>query len=456
MRIEHVIFSNLIQNEEYARQVIPHLRKDYFHDYTDEKIYVLIDNYIEKYNSLPSKEALKIDLSNLGGLDDDQYKGAELLIDNLSSITKQEIDWLVDETEKFCKDKAVYNALRASIGIIDDDDSVLNRGAIPALLTEALSISFNSSIGHSYTEDADERYEFYHRKEERIPFDLDYLNRITKGGLPKKTLTILLGGIGAGKSLCMCHMAAANLMMGYNVLYITMELAEERVAERIDANLMNVTLDELYELPRDVYKKKIDRIKEKTAGNLVVKEYPTSGAGSGNFRHLLNELRLKKNFKPDIIYIDYINICTSSRLKNSGNVGSYTYIKAIAEEIRGLAVEFNLPIVSATQVNREGLNSSDLDLTNTSESIGLPASADIMLAIIATDEMLELNQYMIKQLKNRFSDIGRMTFFVIGVDKSKMRLYNTEQSSQIDKENEIHKQNNSTVDDLKSKFSQFK
>lgn len=450
MSIEQVIFSNLVYNEEYSRKILPHLKQEYFEDPADEVVFTLIDNYIQLYNSLPSKEALLIDLSNKHGVTDQQFNRAKECIESLEKTEKKEDDWLVNQTEKFCQDKSIYNAIRESIKIIDDKDGPLSREAIPKILQDALSVTFNSSIGHSYTEDADQRYEFYHKREERIPFDIDYLNRITKGGLPKKTLTILMGGIGAGKSLCMCHMASANLSMGKNVLYITMELAEERIAERIDANLMNITLDELSEIPKDSFQKKIERIKSKTTGKLIIKEYPTSGAGSANFRHLLNELRIKKNFIPDIIYIDYLNICASSRLKNNPNVNSYSYVKAIAEEIRGLSIEFNLPIVTATQVNRSGLNSSDIDMTNTSESIGAPASADIMLAIIATEELLELNQYMFKQLKNRFSDITKPSSFVVGVDKSKMRLYDVESSAQS------NSNSNNDKSDLKSKFAEFK
>ena len=430
MRLEEVIFSNIIHDEEYARKVIPHLKDEYFHDYVDCKIFQLIDHYINKYNRVPSKDALLIDLENLVGLNEESFKNAKIRISSLTKTSNNDKDWILDQTEKFCQDKALYNSIRESIKILEDKSGDASKGSIPGLLQNALGVSFDTNIGHSYTEDFESRYDFYHKVEEKIPFDLDYLNKITKGGLPRKTLTILMGGIGAGKSLVMCHMASANVLMGKNVLYITMELAEERIAERIDANLMNVTIDELYELPRDVFNKKMDRIKDKTIGKMIVKEYPTSGAGSANFRHLLNELRIKKNFVPDIIYLDYLNICLSSRFKNNANVNSYSYVKAIAEEIRGLAVEFNVPIVTATQLNREGLTSSDVDLTNTSESIGAPASADIMWAIIATEELLEMNQYMIKQLKNRFSDIERLKKFVIGVDKSKMRLYNVEDSAQ--------------------------
>lgn len=437
MNLEELILSNLLDNESYTRKVIPHLKDEYFHDIIDNKIFNLIDAYIQKYNRIPSKEALEIDLSNAIGLSEDQYSKAVDKLKSLHKVSNKDEIWLVDQTEKFCQDKAIINSIREAIKILDDKDNSLSKNAIPGLLQDALSISFETNIGHSYIDDVDSRYEFYHKKEERIPFDIDLLNKVTKGGLPRKTLTILMGGIGAGKSLVMCHMASANIIQGNNVLYITMELAEERVAERIDANLMNVTIDELYELPKDTFIKKMEKIKAKTTGKLIVKEYPTSGAGSANFRYLLNELRIKKNFIPDIIYIDYLNICCSSRFKNNSNVNSYSYVKAISEEIRGLAVEFNVPIVTATQINREGLNSSDVDMTNTSESIGAPASADIMWAIIATEELLALNQYMFKQLKNRFYDIDRMKRFVVGVDKGKMRIYNVENIAQDNISNDV-------------------
>lgn len=456
MRIEDVIFSNLLYNEDYTRAVVPHLKTEYFHDLVDSKIYNLIDNYIQTYNRVPSKEALVIDLQNAIGLTEDQFSLAKKKIESISAIAKNDKQWTIDQTEKFCQDRAIHNALRESIKILDNKAESMAKGNIPSLLQDALGVSFDSNIGHSYTDDGEGRYEFYHRVEERIPFDIDMFNKVTKGGLPRKTLTILMGGIGAGKSLCMCHMASANLMAGQNVLYITMELAEERVAERIDANLMNVTIDDLYELPRDVFHKKLNRVKEKTTGKLIIKEYPTSGAGSANFRHLINELRIKKNFVPDVIYLDYMNICASSRFKNNSNVNSYTYVKAIAEEIRGLAVEFNVAVVTATQLNREGLNSSDIDMTNTSESIGAPASADIMWAIIATEELLELGQYMVKQLKNRFSDIEKNKRFVVGVDKSKMRLYNVEETAQKDLVNDSVVFDNTPAGKPDIDFSTFK
>jgi hypothetical protein len=345
-------------------------------------------------------------------------------------IDATEIKWLLDSTEKFCQDKAIYNAIMASIKILDDKSGSSSTGAIPTLLSDALGVSFDVSIGHDYFANADDRFDFYHRKEEHIPFDLDFLNKITKGGLVRKTLNIALAGTGVGKSLFMCHCASFNLTQGKNVLYITMEMAEEKIAERIDANLLNVTIDELTSLTKDAYDKKISRVKEKTVGKLIVKEYPTASAGSAHFRHLINELRIKRNFVPDIVYIDYLNICSSSRIKSGSNVNSYTYIKAIAEELRGLAVEFNVPVVSATQTTRGGYGNSDVELTDTSESFGLPATADLMFALISTEELEDLNQLMIKQLKNRYNDPTIHRRFVVGIDRAKMRLYNAEDSAQ--------------------------
>lgn len=433
MRIENVIFGNLINNEEYARKVIPFLKSEYFNDQVDRTVFDLITEYVDKYNSFPTTAALDIDLNEKSGLSEEQFKKAREVISGLEKSEEREIDWLVDSTEKFCKDKALYNALMQSIQIVDSSkkDSI-SVGAIPKILQDALSVSFDNSIGHDFLDDADARYEFYHRKEVRIPFDLDFFNKITQGGLPRKTLNIALAGTGVGKSLFMCHSAAQNLMSGLNVLYVTMEMAEERIAERIDANLLGVTLDELKDLPQAVYYKLIGRVRERAKGKLIVKEYPTASAGSANFRHLLNELSLKKNFVPDIIYIDYLNICASSRIKAGANVNSYTYIKAIAEELRGLAVEFNVPIVSATQTTRSGYSNSDVGLEDTSESFGLPATADFMFALVTSDELRQLSQIMVKQLKNRYGDPAIHKRFVIGVDYSKMRLYNVEASAQED------------------------
>ena len=431
MVIEDLIFSNLIFNEGYGRKVIPFLVKDYFVNKIDREIFVTIKDYIDRFNTFPNQAALLIELENIHKFSQDEYSLAK---EKVNAFAKQNHDeqWLVNQTEKFCKDRAIFNAISNSIKILDDKTGQQNPNVIPSLLEQALSVSFDTQIGHDFLDDFEKRYEFYHKKEERIPFDIEFLNKISKGGLPRKTLNVALAGTGVGKSLFMCHCAAANLVQGKNVLYVTMEMAEERIAERIDANLMNVALDELTLLPRDAFEKKLQRVKEKTVGKLIIKEYPTSSAGAANFRHLLNELNLKKKFKPDIIYIDYLNICASSRLKQSANVNSYTYVKAIAEEIRGLAVEFNVPIVSATQTNRAGYSSSDVGLENTSESFGLPATVDMMFAMISSEELEDLNQIMFKQLKNRYADPAKFRKFVVGVDKAKMKLYDVEQSAQED------------------------
>lgn len=431
MSIEQVIFSNLVTNEEYGRKVIPFLKEEYFSDYENKIIFKLIDSYTKQYNSFPSKEALAIDLTNHSGVNQETFDKCKDIISNIAPDSTK-IEWLVDQTEKFCQEKAIYNALMQSIQIIDDKDSKMSKGAIPQILTDALGISFDSHIGHDFLEDSDSRFEFYHTKESRIPFDLEYFNKITQGGLPKKTLNIILAGTGVGKSLAMCHFAAANMVAGLNVLYITMEMAEERIAERIDANLLDVTLDDLKIMPKDVYDKKMERLKRKAKGKLKIKEYPTACAGSANFRHLLNELKIKQNFIPDVIYIDYLNICMSSRIRNGANVNSYTLVKAIAEELRGLAVEHNVPIVSATQTTRSGYSNSDVGLEDTSESFGLPATADFMFALTTSEELEELGQIMVKQLKNRYNDPSVNRRFVLGVDRSKMRLFDVEQSAQDD------------------------
>ena len=433
MSVEQLIISNLVYNEEYGRKVIPFLKEEYFPDYTYKTVYNLINDYVKNYNAFPTIEALAIDLTNKEGLNEETFKRCK---DALSGIKKEdkpsELQWLIDQTEKFCQEKAVYNAIMASIQILDDKSGKTSKGAIPQILSDALGVSFDTHIGHDFIEDAESRFEFYHTKEVRIPFDLSYLNKITQGGLPKKTLNIALAGTGVGKSLFMCHCAAANLTAGLNVLYITLEMAEERIAERIDANLLDIPVDELKLIPKDSYDKKINRLKRKTEGKLVIKEYPTACAGSANFRHLLNELKIKKNFAPDIIYIDYLNICTSSRIRHGANVNSYTLVKAIAEELRGLAVEFGVPIVSATQTTRTGYSSSDVGLEDTSESFGLPATADFMFALISTEELAELGQIMVKQLKNRYYDPNIDRRFIVGVDRSKMRLFDVEQSAQED------------------------
>jgi replicative DNA helicase len=432
MNIENVIFENLIHNEDYARAVIPFLKTEYFTNKSDQIMFDLIDEYVKKYNAFPTKEALEIDLSDKSGLNEEVYKNAK---DNIRAITVTDIidmEWLIDKTESFCKDKAIYNALIESIKIVDKKDDKISVGAIPKILSDALAVSFDTNIGHDFLEDSASRYDFYHKKEVRIPFDLDYLNKITGGGLPRKTLNIILAGTGVGKSLFMCHMAAHNLTQGQNVLYITLEMSEEKIAERIDANLMDTPLDQLKEMSLESYEKKIERIKRKTTGKLIVKEYPTASAGSANFRYLLQELRLKKNFIPDVVYVDYLNICSSSRIKAGANVNSYTYVKSIAEELRGLAVEFNVPLISATQTTRSGFSNSDVGLEDTSESFGLPATADFMIAAITSEELQALNQIMVKQLKNRYGDPNYYKKFVVGINRAKMKLYDVEESAQED------------------------
>jgi replicative DNA helicase len=429
--IEKLILSNLLSNEEFGRKAIPFLKSEYFQDRSLRALFDTIDVFVKQYNKFPTKDALTIELDNDKSIAA-YFNEVVDIATQLDDQPESNIEWLLDQTERFCQDKALYNAIMKSIQIIENDKEKLSKGSIPQILSEALSVSFDSHIGHDFLEDSDARYNFYHKKEKKIPFDLDYFNKITKGGLPNKTLNVVLAGTGVGKSLFMCHCAAANLSKGSNVLYVTMEMSEERIAERIDANLLNVTVDELTMLPKDAYEKKIERVRQKTNSKLIIKEYPTASAGAGHFRHLLNELKLKRNFRPDIIYVDYLNICVSSRLKYGANVNSYTYIKAIAEELRGLAVEFDLPIVTATQTTRSGFTSSDIGLEDTSESFGLPATADFMFALISSEELQDLNQMMVKQLKNRYSDPGANRRFVIGVDRSKMRLYDVEQNAQED------------------------
>ena len=427
--IERTILSHLIFNEAFARKALPFLKDEYFQNQPDKVVYKLIADYVQNYNNTPTKEVLFLELNNKEGLSETTFKDSKRLIEDLQ-VENTEIKWLLDSTEKFCQEKAIYNAIMASIKILDDKTGASSTGSIPSLLSDALGVSFDVSVGHDYFLNADARFDFYHRREEHIPFDLEFFNKITKGGLVRKTLNIALAGTGVGKSLFMCHCASNNLMNGKNVLYITMEMSEEKIAERIDANLLNVTVDELTVLPKDAYDKKINRVMEKTVGKLIIKEYPTASAGSSHFRHLINELRIKRNFTPDVIYIDYLNICCSSRIRTGANVNSYTYVKAIAEELRGLAVEFNVPVVSATQTTRSGYGNSDVELTDTSESFGLPATADLMFALISTEELENLNQIMIKQLKNRYNDPTINKKFVVGIDRAKMRLFNAEQSAQ--------------------------
>lgn len=430
--LEEIIFSHLLFNEEYSRKVIPFLKNDYFQTRTNKILFELIDGYVKTYNVVPSKEALNTKLQSLDNISEDEFKSCSDLISKLEADLKTSVDWLCDQTEKFCQEKAVYNAIMDSIKIIDKKDKKRGTGSIPEILTEALSVSFDTNIGHDFIEDANSRYDYYHVREEKLQFDLEYFNKITKGGLSKKTLNIILASTGVGKTMFMTHCAAHHLTLGKNVLYLTMEMSEERIAERIDANLMDVTIDDLKELPKDAYEKKMVRIKGGTTGKLIVKEYPTAAAGSAHFRHLLQELRIKKSFKPDVIYVDYLNICSSARMKMGGSVNSYMYIKAIAEELRGLAVEFDVPIISATQSNRDAYNSSDVGLDNTSESFALPATADFMFALISTEDLEGLNQILVKQLKNRYDDPSSNRKFVIGVNKAKMKFYDVEQSAQKD------------------------
>ena len=429
MKLETLILSNLLNDENYLRKVIPFIKDEYFIDSIERKLYYHIRNFVDEYNASPSVEALSISCQNDKTLTEDEYYRIGSVRDTLTQ-KEHNIEWLLDETEKFCKDKAVYNAIVQSIQIIDGKNDKLTSDAIPEILKDALAISFDNSVGHDYLEDSESRFDFYHRVEEKLPFDLEFFNKITKGGLSKKTLNVALAGTGVGKSLFMCHMAAGALSQGKNVLYITMEMAEEKIAERIDANLMNVTMDDLKNLPKQMFDDRITRIQKKTEGKLIIKEYPTASAHAGHFRALLNELSLKKDIRPDIIFIDYLNICASSRFKMSGSVNSYIYIKGIAEELRGLAVEFNVPIMTATQTTRTGYSNSDVELTDTSESFGLPATADFMFALISTEDLEKLGQLLIKQLKNRYNDPSQHKRFVIGVDRAKMKLFDLDMSAQ--------------------------
>ncbi len=428
-RIETTILRNLVFDEEYSRKVIPFIEPTYFEQRTEKVIFEEITQFIVNYGGAITTEALNIEVENRTDLNESEIKETR---DICRSFTDSPVDhqWLLDTTEKWCRDRAIYLALMESISIADGQDDKKNRDAIPGILSDALAVSFDNNIGHDYLQNYEERYEFYHKKEDKIPFDLEYLNKITKGGLPNKTLNIALAGTGVGKSLFMCHVASSVLLQGRNVLYITMEMAEEKIAERIDANLLNVNIQDLADLPKSMFENKVTKLTEKTQGSLIIKEYPTASAHSGHFKALLNELALKKSFRPDIIFIDYLNICCSSRYRGGGSVNSYTIVKSIAEELRGLAVEANVPIVSATQTTRSGYGSSDVELTDTSESFGLPATADLMFALISTDELEELGQIMVKQLKNRYNDNNTNKRFVIGIDRAKMRLYDCEQTAQ--------------------------
>ena len=432
MKLEQTILKNLIYNDDYLRKVLPFLKPEYFSENTDRTLFTTINEFVQTYNSTPTIEAITLAIQERRNLTDEQVEKCKTNLQEIASSSQEEskLQWLTDKTEQFCQEKAVYNAVLGAISILDGKDKARDKGAIPSILSEALAVSFDNSVGHDYLENSNERYDFYHKKEERIPFDLEFFNKITKGGLPTKTLNIALAGTGVGKSLFMCHCAAGAMSQGRNVLYITMEMAEEKIAERIDANLLNVTIDDLVNLPKDMYDKKITKLKEKVVGKLIIKEYPTASASVTHFRTLLNELNLKKSFTPDIIFVDYLNICCSSRLKAGANVNSYTYVKAIAEELRGLAVEYGVPIVSATQTTRSGYTSSDPGLEDTSESFGLPATADLMFALISSEELEELGQIMVKQLKNRYNDPTFHKRFTLGIDRSKMRLYDVEQSAQ--------------------------
>jgi replicative DNA helicase len=430
MRIETKILSNLIHDEKYCRKVIPFIKREYFSDKKEAILATELVEFFSKYNKPATKEILAIEVSNRKDLTDKELSELTDYINTMSHETVNE-DWMIENTEKFCKDRAVYNAILGSIKIIDGGDKVNTKDAIPSILSDALAVSFDNHIGHDYIDDHNARFDFYHRVEEKIPFDLDMFNKITKGGLSKKTLNIALAGTGVGKSLFMCHMAAGVLTQGKNALYITMEMAEERIAERVDANLLNLTMDELKVIDRDIYESRIDKIAKKSTGKFIIKEYPTAGAHAGHFRALLEELKLKKDFKPDIIFIDYLNICASQRMKQGGSINSYTYIKSIAEELRGLAVEYNVPIVSATQTTRGGFTNSDPGLEDTSESFGLPATADFMFALVSNEELEGLNQIIVKQLKNRYNDPSFYKRFVVGIDRAKMKLYDVEASAQV-------------------------
>ena len=430
-KVEFLILRNLLHNEDYLRKVIPFIKSEYFEDLNQKIVFEEILKFIQQYNELATKEVLCIEVEKRQDINDTSFKEITHLIECLDDVPA-EFNWLVDTTEKWCRDRAIYLALMESIHIADGKDKKKNRDSIPSILSDALAVSFDTHIGHDYLLDYEARYESYHRKEEKIEFDLEYFNKITKGGLPNKTLNIALAGTGVGKSLFMCHVAASVLLQGRNVLYITLEMAEERIAERIDANLLNIPIQQLNELPKQMFENKVTNLAKKTQGTLIIKEYPTASAHSGHFKSLLNELSLKKSFKPDIIFIDYLNICASSRYRGNSNINSYTFIKAIAEELRGLACEFNVPIVSATQTTRSGFGSSDVELTDTSESFGLPATADLMFALISTEELEGLGQILVKQLKNRYNDPTIHKRFVIGIDRAKMRLYDCEQSAQED------------------------
>ena len=430
-KVEILILRNLLYNEEYLRKVVTFIKADYYEDSNQRIVYEEIEKFVHEYNQPATKEVLCIEVEKRQDINDTTFQEITKLISYLEEVPT-DFDWLCDTTEKWCRDRAIYLALMESIALADGDSKEKDRGAIPSILSNALAVSFDTHIGHDYLIDYEERYEAYHKKEDLIPFDLEYFNKITKGGLPNKTLNIALAGTGVGKSLFMCHVASSALLGGKNVLYITLEMAEEKIAERIDANLLNVPIQEITELPKLMFEDKVTKLANRTQGSLIIKEYPTASAHAGHFRSLLNELALKKSFRPDIIFVDYLNICASERYRAGSNVNSYTVVKAIAEELRGLACEANVPIVSATQTTRSGYGSSDVELTDTSESFGLPATADLMFALISTEDLEGLGQIMVKQLKNRYNDPTISKRFVVGIDRAKMRLYDCEQSAQDD------------------------
>ena len=454
-RVPLTILNNLIHDEEYTRKVIPFIEEDYFEERSDKIVFEEIATFLKAYDSLPSKEVLQIEVSKRTDLTQDEFQSTEQLINALGK-SEYEQEWVYDTTEAWCKERAIYNALMESIKIADGQDEKKNRDAIPSILSDALAVGFDQHVGHDYIDDAEDRYAYYHKIENKIPFDLEYFNKITSGGLSDKTLNIALAGTGVGKSLFMCHVASSCLVQGKNVLYITLEMAEEKIAERIDANLLNTNIKDIVELPQTTFHKKIDKLAAKTTGKLIIKEYPTASAHCGHFRALLQELKLKKSFSPDIIFVDYLNICASSRYRSAVNVNSYSYVKAIAEELRGLAVEASIPICSATQTTRSGFASSDPNLTDTSESFGLPATADLMFALVSTEDMEELDQIMVKQLKNRYNDPTINKRFVVGIDRAKMRLYDCEQSAQTDILDTAETVEYTKSDESKAKFDDFK
>ena len=454
-KVEKLILKNLLLDEVYVRKALPFIKGEYFSDMLERNLFSIISKYFTEYNALPTKEALEIEVGQVEGISDEQHQNIVRLIRDIDD-ERSDPEWIIDTTEKWCKERAIYLALMESIKIAEGNDDKQTTNAIPNILSDALAVSFDNHIGHDYLQDYEERYEFYHKTEDKIPFDLEFFNKITKGGLPNKTLNIALAGTGVGKSLFMCHVASTCLLENKDVLYITLEMAEEKIAERIDSNLLNCDIQNLNQLPKLMFDNKITTLAKKTEGKLVIKEYPTAAAHCGHFKSLLNELALKKSFKPDIIFIDYLNICASSRYRAGANVNSYSYIKSIAEELRGLAVEANVPIVSATQTTRSGFASSDIDLTDTSESFGLPATADLMFALISTEELEGLNQIMVKQLKNRYNDPTVNKRFVVGIDRSKMRLYDVEQSAQQNLSDSGQEEIEKVNENLSKKFASLK